>query len=173
VNCIQYILINYDGKETGKLYNLKYLCVLAFPNPRDTSDMGSISGLGRSYGVGNDPFQYCCLENSMDRGAWQATAHGVTKSQTWLTDWAHTYIYIIKSLYCTPETNRILLNQLYSILKKEYALIHYKLILTKILIISANIRLHSQVKRVMISICLFQEHNVTQKRRKPSVFNHC
>ena len=50
-------------------------------------DPGSIPGLGRSPGEGNgNPLQYSCLENSMDRGAWQATVHGVTKSQTWLRD---------------------------------------------------------------------------------------
>ena len=42
--------------------------------------MGSIPGLGQSPGGGNgNPFQDSCLENSMDRGAWQATVHGVTK----------------------------------------------------------------------------------------------
>ena len=46
-------------------------------------DLDSVSGLGRSPGEGNDhSLQYSCLENSMDRGAWQATVHGVTKSQT-------------------------------------------------------------------------------------------
>ena len=44
-------------------------------------DQGSISGLGRSPGEGNGyPLQYSCLENSMDRGAWWATVHGVAKS---------------------------------------------------------------------------------------------
>ena len=45
--------------------------------------MGSIPGSGRSSGgeYGN-PLQYSCLENPMDRGAWKATVHGVTKSQT-------------------------------------------------------------------------------------------
>ena len=57
----------------------------------DARDAGSYSGLGRSSGVGNgNPLQYSCLENSMDRGAWQATVHGMAKSQTWLRDWAHT-----------------------------------------------------------------------------------
>ena len=43
-------------------------------------DLGSIPGLGRSSGEGNDnPLQYSCLENPMDRGAWQAAVHGVTK----------------------------------------------------------------------------------------------
>ena len=48
-------------------------------------DAGSRPGKGRSPGGGNDnPLQYSCLENSMDWGAWWATVHGVTKSQTWL-----------------------------------------------------------------------------------------
>ena len=47
-----------------------------------TGDMGSIPGSGRSPGVGNgNPFQFPCLENSVDDGAWQATVHGVTKGQ--------------------------------------------------------------------------------------------
>ena len=50
-------------------------------------DPGSIPGLGRSRGEGNgSPLQYSGLENSMDRGAWRATVHGVTKSQTQLSD---------------------------------------------------------------------------------------
>ena len=49
----------------------------------NTGHLGSIPGLGRSPGEENDyPLQYSCLENSMDRGAWWATVHGVTKSQT-------------------------------------------------------------------------------------------
>ena len=52
-------------------------------NARGTGDAGSIPGLGRSPGEGNgSPFQYSCLENSMDRGAWWATVHGLAKSQT-------------------------------------------------------------------------------------------
>ena len=46
----------------------------------NAGDAGSISGLGRSDGEGNGTLhQYSCLENPMDRGAWQATVHGVTK----------------------------------------------------------------------------------------------
>ena len=46
-------------------------------------DPGSIPGSRRSPGEGNgNPLQYSCLENSMDRGAWQVTVHGVTKSWT-------------------------------------------------------------------------------------------
>ena len=51
----------------------------------DIRDMGSIPGLGRSPGGGpGNPLQYSCLENSMDRGAWWATVHGIAKSQTGL-----------------------------------------------------------------------------------------
>ena len=47
----------------------------------------SIPGLGRSPGEGNSyPLQYSCLENSMNRVAWQATVHGVAKSWTQLSN---------------------------------------------------------------------------------------
>ena len=50
-------------------------------------NLGSIPGSGISLGEGNGyPLQYSCLENFMDSGAWQATVHRVTKSQTWLSD---------------------------------------------------------------------------------------
>ena len=48
--------------------------------PANAGDVGSISGSGRSPGGGNDnPLQYSCLENLMDRGAWRATVHRVAK----------------------------------------------------------------------------------------------
>ena len=60
-----------DGKESA--YN--------------SGDPGLIPGSGRSPGEGNgNPLQYPCLENSMDRGAWWATVHGVTKSRTRLSE---------------------------------------------------------------------------------------
>ena len=60
-------------------------CALGFPGSSvgkesdcDAEDPGSIPGLERSPGEGNgNPVQYSCLENPMDRGAWQATVHGV------------------------------------------------------------------------------------------------
>ena len=67
---------------------LKVLIVLqCFPGALDgkvsaynVGDPGSIPGLGRSPGEGNgNPLQYSCLENSMDRGAWQATVHRVAR----------------------------------------------------------------------------------------------
>ena len=49
----------------------------------NAGDLSSIPGLGRSPGEGSgNPFQYSCLKNFMDRGAWRATIHGVTKSRT-------------------------------------------------------------------------------------------
>ena len=47
----------------------------------NAGDLGSIPGQGRSAGEGNgNPLQYYCLENSMDRGAWQATVHSIAES---------------------------------------------------------------------------------------------
>ena len=52
-------------------------------NAGDVRDAGLIPGSERSPGVGNgNLLHYSCLENSMGRGPWQATVHGVTKSQT-------------------------------------------------------------------------------------------
>ena len=70
-------------------------------NARDSRDLGLISGSGRSPGgrQGN-PVQYSCLENSMDRGAWWAIVHRVTKSQTWLkrlSMQAHTHWLLVLS----------------------------------------------------------------------------
>ena len=54
-------------------------------NAGDLRDVGSTPGLGRSPGGGSgNPFQYSCLENPMNRGAWQAIVHRVAQSQTLL-----------------------------------------------------------------------------------------
>ena len=55
-----------------------------------------IPGLGRSPGEGNgNPLQDSCLGNPMDRGAWESTVHGITKSQTQLSNWAHMHFFSI------------------------------------------------------------------------------
>ena len=58
----------------------------------NAGDLGSIPGSGRSPVEGNgNPLRYSCLENPMDRESWWATVHGVTKSQTGLSD-THRYL---------------------------------------------------------------------------------
>ena len=57
----------------------------------DTRDMGSIIGLGRFPGGGNgNPLYYSCLENSMERGTWRVSVHGVAKNWTELRTHTHT-----------------------------------------------------------------------------------
>ena len=77
----------------------------------DIRDADSVLGLGRSpeEGKGN-PLQYSCLENPMDRAAWWATVHGVTKSQTRLKqlstaqssygNYMRYYIYKVLRIVC-------------------------------------------------------------------------
>ena len=60
--------------------------------PTNAGDASSIPGSGRSPGEGNgNPLQYSCLENSMDRAAWRATVHRVTKSD--MTEHTHIHPY--------------------------------------------------------------------------------
>ena len=61
--------------------------------------LGLIHGLGRFPGEGNcNPLQYSCLKNTMDGGAWWATVHGVTKSQTRLSDFTHSLTHMTNSI---------------------------------------------------------------------------
>ena len=58
----------------------------------NVGNLSPIPGSRRSPGEGNDnPLQYSCLENPMDRDAWWATVHGVAKSQTRLSDFAFAF----------------------------------------------------------------------------------
>ena len=77
------ISLNYHSKHLLAAYQVSP----GFPGGSDSKesacnaeDLGSIPELGRSLGEGNDnPFQYSCLGNSMDRGAWQVTVHGLKR----------------------------------------------------------------------------------------------
>ena len=79
---------------------------MGFPDGSDSKesacnagDPGSVSGLGRSPGEGNGyPLQYSCLENPMNRGAWQAKVHGITVSWTQLSD-SHTHTHTLTHLH--------------------------------------------------------------------------
>ena len=74
-------------------------------NAADAKDVGSFPRSGRSPGVGNgNPLQYSCLENSMDRQAWWATVHVVTRSDT--TEHAHTGVHnytVIEHIACRKD----------------------------------------------------------------------
>ena len=66
----------------------------------NAGDLGLIPGSGRSPGEGNgNPLQYSFLGNPMDRGAWQATVHRVAKSQTRLSDFTSSLLYVLYVQY--------------------------------------------------------------------------
>ena len=81
-------------KNKGDELHFDYSHFPCFPSGSDgkesaysAGDPGLILGSERSLGEGNgNPLQYSCLKNSMDRGGWQATAHGVAKSWTQLSN---------------------------------------------------------------------------------------
>ena len=74
----------------------------------NAGDLGSIPGSGRSPGEGNgNLLQYSCLENAMDGGAWWATCHGVTKSQTWLSDFTHLTVITSEKISLTSLSEQI------------------------------------------------------------------
>ena len=82
-------------RSVGSNHKIRlYICYMGFPGGSEgkesacnAGDLGLIPGLGRSPGGGHwNPLQYSCLENPMDRGAWQAIVPGVTKSWTLLHD---------------------------------------------------------------------------------------
>ena len=88
-----------DPLEKGKLPTPVFL---GFPGGTDggkesacnAGDLGLIPELGWSPGERNgNPLQHSCLENSMDRAAWQVTVHGVAKSQTWLSGFHFEQVY--------------------------------------------------------------------------------
>ena len=86
------IIINiYDIKWASQVA----LVVKNLPaKAEDIRDVCLIPGLGRYSGGGHgNPLQYSCLENPMDRGAWQARVHRVTKNRTWLK-WLSTHVHI-------------------------------------------------------------------------------
>ena len=73
-------------------------------NAGDAGDVDSMPGLERSPGVRNaSPLQYSCLENPMDRGAWRATVHGVTKSRTRLSDSTHSIVFLLGKIPWTEK----------------------------------------------------------------------
>ena len=110
-----------NSKKPWKHWNLVFIAYhsLRFPGgsgvknrPASAGDASSIPG--RSPGVGHGKLlQSSLLENSMDRGAWQATVNGVTNSQTQLSDWTTTislHILVnshLSNLNCKSQNNNI------------------------------------------------------------------
>ena len=98
--------------HTRETESQKALIVCLFPGGSEVKastcnagDVGSIPGSGRPPRTGNgNPLQYSCLENPMDRGAWQSTVHGVAKSRTRLSDFTSLHFigfcYNIASVLC-------------------------------------------------------------------------
>ena len=94
--CLILFLLNHVAKFVSLIYIYSSTGANRLPdgseiknlpaNAGDARDMGLIPGSGRSFERENgNPLQYSCLKNSMDRGAWWATVHGVAKSQTQLS----------------------------------------------------------------------------------------
>ena len=91
-------------------------------SPGNAGDLGSIPGLGKSPGEGNGyPVLYSCMENSMDRGAWRVTVHGVTKSQTRLSTHTQTHTPPIGSV-SLEDPNTLSLFQNNTLKKNKYML---------------------------------------------------
>ena len=91
--------MNINGQKVGsgpipgnthpfpKMKGASLVAEIVKESARDAGDLGSIPGSGRSPGEGNGyPLKCSCLENCMDRGAWQTVVHGIAKSQTQLSD---------------------------------------------------------------------------------------
>ena len=92
-----------------KIFNENYWVGWASPVAQTVKNLPAMKetqirslGWEDSPGEGNDdPLQYSYLENSMDRGAWRATVHGVTKSRTQLSNFTHTHTHT--PLYLSPD----------------------------------------------------------------------
>ena len=80
-------------------------------NAEDTGDSSLIPGLGKSPGGNDNPLQYSCLDNSMDRGAWPAIVHGVTKSQVRLRDQHFDYFTLFKVICSFNKHGRLTMSR--------------------------------------------------------------
>ena len=99
-----------------KFFSMHVLLIVGFPGgsddneyPCNVGEPGSVPGLGRSPGeVNGNPLQYSCLENPMDRGAWQSTVHGVAKSWTQLSNFTITAYLLTKYYFFFFKESQVL-----------------------------------------------------------------
>ena len=98
-------LVIFDSSpHTIKVFKVVLVVKNLPANAADIRDSGSIPGSGRFPGGGNgNPLHYSCLDNPMDRGTWQATDHGVAKSQTCMS--THTYRSLAEIWYFCIKNN--------------------------------------------------------------------
>ena len=97
------------GRMDTCIHRWTFLVAQTVKTTCNAGDPGLIPGPGRSLGEGNGyQLHYSCLENPMDKGAWQATVHGVARSQH---NWVLTFpcLCMVESLHCSPETTMTLL----------------------------------------------------------------
>ena len=106
---------SWAGKFPWRRDRIPTSVFLGFPGDSDgkesacnVGDPGSICGLGKSPGEGNgNPLQYSCLENPVDRAAWQATVHGVEKSWTRLSDFTSLHFLPPPPLGCGAAADSV------------------------------------------------------------------
>ena len=92
----------------------------------NAGDLGSIPRLGRSPGEGNgNPLQYSCLENPTDRGAWQATVHGVARvGHNLATSLRRLLLLLLDKILHRPKNFSIIKNE--SEIRESYDILHLK-----------------------------------------------
>ena len=103
--CVQWLDNRIGVKYIYEIEFIKVYSLWGFPSgsvgenlPVNAGDVDSTPGSGRSLGEGNgNPLQYSCLENPTDRGAWQATIHGVSKESD-RTEWLNNKLFSVHNL---------------------------------------------------------------------------
>ena len=137
----------------------------------NTGDLGSIPGSGRSPGEGNgNPLQDSCLENPMNREAWWATVHGVTKSRTRLSDFAS-----LLSSFPPPIFSLLVFLLSFPVFLSLFQALPYYLAGLLVPIFISSVHFSSQPKPLCLPPCLpllrhIPPHPTTQISQSPVLF---
>ena len=104
--------LSYIWWGTGKVYKLSSNIWenVGVPSGSDCKE-STCSGKGSPGGGHDNPLEYSCLENPMDRGAWCVTVHGGSKNQTGLSDWASTHA-VRRSVFIVQFSHSVMSNSL-------------------------------------------------------------